>query len=163
MSENPILRAANVMNYLRDLDLENNRGAKADLRCALTDTRRHRAWPWLGTVGGIDNPIIETIAGLYAYHPKEVKEGNIGTTCQSLRTKHNSFDMRFRRLLACEREELGDHLRAVILAAKAKDVPVNYRQLLIDLIVWSERVKARWAKEYWGVSEEAEVAAEAEA
>lgn len=164
MSEDPILKAACVMKYLRDL--ADNRGAMADLRCALTDTRRHRAWPWLAAVGGIDDPIIETIASLYACHPKEVKEGNIGTTCQRLRSEHNSFDMRFRRLLGCERDELGQHLRPIVLAAKAKDIPINYEQFFVDVVRWNwnEHTKARWATEYWGVSastanmaEEAEV------
>lgn len=144
-------RARNLLKYLRGL--KENRGAMADLRCAITDTRRPRAWPWLAAVGGIENYVIETVAGLFAYHPEETAEGNIGTTCQRLSAEHSTFDARFRRLLACEREELGEHLRPIVLAAKAKDTRINYEQLFIDLTCWSVHVKARWAKAYWGVPE----------
>ena len=160
MSDTVEKRAEKVMKYLRGL--RENRGAMADLRCALTDTRRHRAWPWLAAVGGIENAQIEVVVGLYAYHPEETASGNLGTVCRRLSGEHNSFDGRFRRLLACDRNEICEHLRPVVLAAKAKNIPINYEQLLLDLIVWAERVKARWAKEYWSVAKEAEVAAEAE-
>ena len=40
----------------------------------------------------------------------------------------------------------------MILAAKAKGFPVNYEQLFLDLCYWSDRVKARWAQEYWGAT-----------
>ncbi len=163
MSSTVEIRAEKVMKYLRGL--RENRGAMADLRCALTDTRRHRAraWPRLAAVGGIEYAPIEVVAGLYAYHPEETESGNLGTVCRRLSGEHNSFDGRFRRLLACDRNEICEHLRPVVLAAKAKNIAVNYERLLVDLIVWGERVKARWAKEYWGITQEAEVAAEAEA
>jgi len=155
MSHDINQRAEKLLKYL--CGLKDNRGAMADLRCALTDARRARAWPWLAAVGGIENYVIETVAGLFAYHhPEETAEGNVGTTCRRLSAEHATFDARFRRLLACEREELGEHLRPIILAAKAKDIQVNYKQLFIDLTCWSEHVKARWAKEYWGVPESAD-------
>ena len=151
MNHDPSQRAAKLLKYLRGL--KDNRGAMSDLRGALTGARRPRAWPWLAAVGGIENSVIETVAGLFAYHPGETAEGNIGTTCQRLSAEHNTFDTRFRRLLACEREELGEHLRPIVLAAKAKGLRVNYEQLFIDLTCWSESVKARWAKAYWGAPE----------
>jgi CRISPR type I-E-associated protein CasB/Cse2 len=46
----------------------------------------------------------------------------------------------------------------VILAAKAKDVPINYEQLFADLCYWGDRVKERWAREYWGGTETTELA-----
>jgi len=128
----------------------------ADLRCALSPSRRARAWPLLARIGGIDRPIYETVAGLFAYHSEETHTGNIGTTCRRLTGENNSFDGRFRRLLSCDRDELGDRLRPVVLAAKAKGIPVNYEELFTDWWYWGDRVKARWAREYWGVSEEPE-------
>ena len=101
----------------------------ADLRCALTPARRTRAWPLLARVGGIDRPIYESVAGMFAYHPDSTDSGNIGTTCHQLAGENTSFDGRFRRLLSCDRDELGDRLRPVILAAKAKGIPVNYEAL----------------------------------
>lgn len=123
--------AARLLTYLRQL--KSDRGAMADLRCALNPARRPRAWPLLARVGGIDNPRVETIAGLFSYHPGETHTGNIGTTCRRLAAENNSFDGRFRRLLSCDRDELCERLRPVILAAKAKRIPVNYQKLFSDL------------------------------
>jgi CRISPR system Cascade subunit CasB len=128
--------AAKVLTYLRRL--RNDRGAMADLRCALSPAQRARAWPLLARVGGIDRPIYETVAGLFAYHPDETHSGNIGTTCRRLAGENNSFDGRFRRLLSCERDEIGERLRPVILAARAKGILVNYEELFADLFYWGD-------------------------
>src|SRR5919109_371228 len=147
--------AATVLAYLRKL--RDDRGAMGDLRCALNPGRRARAWPLLARVGGINRPIHETVAGLFAYHPDEAQAGNFGTTCRHLAGENNSFDGRFRRLLSCDRDEIVERLRPVVLAAKAKGVPVNYEQLFVDLCWW-DSAKARWAREYWGAPAETEEA-----
>jgi len=152
--------AAKFLAHLRQL--RDDRGAMADLRCALNPARRARAWPLLARVGGIDRPIYETVAGLFAHHPEETHTGNIGTTCCRLAAKYSSFDGRFRRLLSCDREETAERLRPVILAAKAKGIPVNYEELFSDLWYWGDKVKARWAREYWAAPAEAETAATTE-
>ncbi len=100
----PPERAAAILALVRSL--QRDRGAMSTLRCALAPARRHRAWPLLARIGGIDDPVAETIAGCYAYHPEETREGNFGDTCRALAGQHNSFDTRFRRLLACDREQL---------------------------------------------------------
>lgn len=146
--------AARLMAYLRRL--RNDRGAMAELRCALSPNKLPRAWPLLGQVGGIGNPRIETLAGLFAYHPDETSTGNLGTTCRKLSGENESFDARFRRLLVCDRDEILDRLRAVILAAKGKGIPINYQELFVDLCYWGSNVKARWAREYWGAPENEE-------
>jgi CRISPR system Cascade subunit CasB len=149
--------AGRLLAYLRQL--KNDRGAMADLRCALNPTKLPRAWPLLARVGGIDNPRIETVAGLFAYHPDETQAGNLGTTCRRLAAENNSFDGRFRRLLSCDREEICERLRPVVLAAKAKGIPIDYEELYADLCYWGNNVKARWAREYWGAPEGEETAA----
>ena len=147
----PPERAVAVMAFLRSL--RNDRGAMSNLRCALTKVRRHRAWPLLARIGGIDNAVTETIAGCYAYHPEEAREGNLGETCRRLAGEHNSFDARFRRLLACDRrDEVCERLRPVVLAAKSKGIPIDYETLLADLLWWGDRVRTRWAQAYWGVA-----------
>jgi len=148
---NPQEAAAKLLSHLRSM--KNDRGAMANLRGALKPAQRHRAWPLLGPVGGIGNTRYETVSALYAYQPDETQLGNLGTTCRRLSAEHNSFDGRFRRLLTCDREEICERLAPVILAAKAKAVPINYEQLFIDLSYWGDRVKERWAREYWGGSE----------
>jgi len=150
----PQKAASQFLVHLRRL--KNDRGAMANLRCALKPALRHRAWPLLGSMGGIGNARYETVAGLYAYHPEETRTGNLGTTCRRLSGEHNSIDGRFRRLLTCDREEICERLVPVILAAKAKGVPVNYEQLFADLCYWSDNVKERWAREYWGGTEAGE-------
>lgn len=159
MSDNqpePQETAAKLLANLRKL--RNDRGAMADLRCALNPTRRARAWPLLAQVGGIDRPIFETIAGLFAYHPEETNTGNLGTTCRHLAGENNSFEGRFKRLLSCDRDEVCERLRPIVLAAKAKGIPVNYQELFTDLWYWGDNVKARWAREYWGAPAESEEA-----
>ncbi len=151
----PQQAASKLLVLLRGL--KNDRGAMANLRGAVKPAQRHRAWPLLGPVGGIGNPRYETVSGLYAYHPDETLMGNLGTTCRRLSGEHNSFDGRFRRFLTCDREEICERLVPVILAAKTKGVPVNYEQLFVDLCYWSDQVKERWAREYWGRAENGEV------
>ncbi len=152
---NPVETAAELLGYLRQL--KNDRGAMAELRRALNPAQRHRAWPLLARVGGIGDPRTETVAGLYAYHPDETNQGNFGTTCRRLAGERagesNSFDARFCRLLACDRDEVCERLRPVVFAAKAKGIGVNYERLLVDLSYWAETVKVRWAQEYWAVPE----------
>lgn len=143
--------AKRLVTYLRGL--ETDRGAMADLRCALSPTKVHRAWPLLARVGGIGNPRVETIAGLFAYHPHVTSGGNLGTTCRDLAKESTTIDARFRRLLSCDRDEIRERLRPVVLAAKSRDIPVNYAQLFSDLHYWSDYVKASWAREYWGAPE----------
>src|SRR5437762_2926243 len=146
--------AAHLLSYLRQL--KNDRGAMADLRRALSPARLPRAWPLLARLGGIGNARIEVVAGLFAYHPDETATGNLGTTCRKLAVGNNSFDGRFRRLLSCDRKEVCERLRPVVLAAKAKGVPVNYEQLFVDLCRWGAKVRARWAREYWVAAEREE-------
>jgi CRISPR system Cascade subunit CasB len=150
-----------LLAYLRQL--KEDRGAMADLRCALSPARLPRAWPLLARVGGIGNSRIETLAGLFAYHPEETGQGNLGTTCRQLWIGNSSFDNRFRRLLSCDYDEICERLRPVVLAARAKGVPVNYQELFADLWYWGDKVKARWAREYWGVAEDEESARASEA
>ena len=142
---------ARLLAYLRQF--KNDRGAMADLRCALNPVKLPRAWPLLARVGGIANPRVEAVAGLFAYHPDETHTGNLGTTCLRLKEQNESFDARFRRLLACDRDEICERLRPVILAAKPKGIQINYEELYADLCYWGDNVKARWAREYWGAPE----------
>jgi CRISPR type I-E-associated protein CasB/Cse2 len=146
-TKSPPERAAAIMAHLRSL--KKDRGAMSNLRCALIPARRHRAWPLLARIGGIDDEIAEAVAGCYAYHPEEAHEGNLGETCRLLAGSHTSFDARFRRLLACDRGELCERIRQVVLAAKSKGIPVNYEVLLADLLWWGDHVRIRWAQAYW--------------
>jgi CRISPR system Cascade subunit CasB len=151
VQSDPRETAARLLTYLRKL--KNDRGAMAGLRCALSPSRLPRAWPLLARVGGIGNWRIEAVAGLFAYHPEETDKGNLGTTCRRLTPSYKSFDGRFRRLLSCDRDEIREWVRPVVVAAKAKGVRVNYEQLFVDLCYWGDEVRTCWAREYWGDGE----------
>lgn len=140
------------LEYLRRL--RNDRGAMADLRRAVNPAQAHRAWPLLAPFGGIGDERMEVVAALFAYHPEETTSGNLGTTCRRLSGEYSTFEGRFRRLLACDREDVCRHIRPVILAAKAKGVPINYEGLFADLHYWGNSVKTRWASEFWGAPSE---------
>lgn len=144
----PKERAAQLLAHLRQLG--GDRGAMADLRRALNPAQRHRAWPFLARFGGIGDPRCEAVAGLFACHPEDISTGNLGTTCKILSGDHNTFEGRFKRLLGCDRDEICDHLRPIVFAAKAKGIPVNYERLFVDLWYWSSNIKAQWAAEFWG-------------
>jgi CRISPR system Cascade subunit CasB len=130
---------------------KSDRGAMAQLRCALSPARRNRAWPLLGELDAIGDTVVETIAGLYATHPEETQTGAIGSLCRQLSAEHGTFEGRFRRLLSCStREEVCEHLRPIVTTAKSKGRAVNYWQLFVDLQYWGDKTRVRWAREFWG-------------
>lgn len=154
-----------LLEYLRARS--NDRGLLADLRSALVDSKRHRAWPALAMFGGVGDDwralCVQTVAGLYAMHPKETANGDIGTTCRSMlsddeRQKlHETREVgplsrRFQHLLAADDDEVFGRVVRLIVRAKSEDIPVNYVKLQQDLQQWQynpESVRVRWAKSFW--------------
>jgi CRISPR system Cascade subunit CasB len=138
---------------------KNDRGALANLRCALRPKLRSRAWPLLAQLTNLKSPslvIYETVAGLWAMDPENHRTGcgNFGVTCRNLSASHVSFDLRFRRLIDCEsREELCERIVPTALAAQAKGSVVDYDELFRDLQFYAgdgrDRVRLRWAQAYW--------------
>ncbi len=152
-SLNPHEAGKQLLAHLRQY--RQDRGALANLRGALKENQRHRAWPFLGRVGGIGNPRYEIVAGLFAHHPDgdDANAGNLGATCRRLARENNTFDGRFRRLLTCSRDEVCERIAPVIFAAKAKGVRVNYELLFADLCYLTDRTREEWAREFWGDAE----------
>ena len=149
-----------------------NRGRAAALRRGLSSQTKHYAYPVVLSLGGrltkdgYPNPVDLTVAALIATHPMNREDGgNFGRVCKQLREGHESFDARFRRLLACERrKDACDHLRGFVLAAKQKSIKIDYARLHTDLTNWHwESVRLQWAETYWGAERgEAEILTEAE-
>lgn len=154
-----------LLNFLRARS--NDRGLLADLRCALVESKRHRAWPALAAFGGVGDDwkarCVQTVAGLYALHPKEAREGNFGTSCRALIGDDERLKLdesrevgplarRFQHLLAADREEVFDRVIRLVMRAKSAEVPVNYQCLYDDLAKWQynpEIVRVQWAKQFW--------------
>jgi CRISPR system Cascade subunit CasB len=159
--------AEKLLRFLRSRCEE--RGVMADLRCALVEGKRHRAWAYLGRFGGIgDSPkarTVQTIAGLYATHPETTTEGNFGTVCRRLSNDEEQekldkaegvgpISRRFQHLLAAEGEEIFDRVVRFVLRAKAEEIPVNYAELYVSLYCWqwpdgADRVRTHWAQSFW--------------
>lgn len=151
--------------------IKDNRGMMADLRCFLTPSRRHRAWPALHRIGiPITEEVSAFVAGLYATHPEGDSSaiGNFGETCKRIEAskdrdthqERNSSilsekmlltptERRFQHLLAADSSEIQDRVRRMTVLAKAIGTPVNYAVLHKDLRFWGERTKTQWAATYW--------------
>lgn len=130
--------------------------AMAELRCLLNPNLKHRGWQIVGQMGGIGDFATETTAGLFALHRIHSSENNknVGSSCRVLRDKSNEdgknpLDVRFRRLLAADREELPALLQSMFRRMERENISVNYHQLFWDLRRWGDTVRKEWAKEYW--------------
>lgn len=137
---------------------KDDRGIMANLRCALVDNKKHRAWPVLNRLGvPINDDAQVQISALFATHPEETSSGNFGDTCRAIRIKRDQktddkltpTERRFQHLISAERHELPGRVLRMVLLAKSQDVPVNYAQLSIDLKNWNDRTKIKWASSFW--------------
>jgi CRISPR type I-E-associated protein CasB/Cse2 len=140
----------------------------AALRRAASPSTERQAWPVIYSLGeDISSLAACTVGGLYAQHPEEDgKAFSLGTTCRRIATDNgkdfeipDSFDRRFRRLLACDSaDDVAGQLKAWIRFAAAKGIGVNYEKLFWDLLAWNnhaDRIKLDWARGFWPVRKEA--------
>lgn len=95
------------------------------------------------------------IASLFALHPVSAAGGNMG---DHLRTYANEVGddaattRRFVQLLNLHRAALDSPLRQHISLLKAKDIPVNWHDLLSALYGWNHPdryIQKGWASSYW--------------
>ena len=152
-------RAADFVGALRRI--RDERGKLAALRRGLIGNPRLRvdAWPVIAGLGGdISQPVYVAIPALYASHPEESNARNFGETCLKIaqgdgKDIPESFERRFRRLLACDAvEDVISQLRSWVRLAASRGVGVNYESLMNDLLWWNrsaDRTKVEWAKSFW--------------
>ena len=94
--------------------------------------------------------------------PVTYKRRSFGESLRRLRTQlgagEDSLDKRFVALLDTDTENLAAHLRGFIqrIASAQKDIPVDYGQLLTDLLNWNGNQQTliptprrQWARDYW--------------
>lgn len=147
--------------YLRSLTRSEARGALAKLRRSVgKDTPdaealrliapylpadKHRTWRC---------QCYELVAGLFALHPESDGSANFGASFRHPRMGDNeSAQKRFVALLDSDVADLPHRLRQAVRLAKSKEVPINWAQLLKDLLSWDHEdrfVQYSWARAYWG-------------
>ncbi len=146
--------------------LRDNRGALANLRRGLgeppgTVASMYRyIVPWISA----DTPswreeAYYLVSALFAYHPDPGGEGSMGKHFANARdpqTENVAIERRFTALLSAHPDDLGTYLRQAVSFLKSKEVPIDWRQLLRDVMAWghSERyVQQRWARDFWSSAE----------
>lgn len=175
MGETDRKKQGHVERFLGYLTTQvEDRGVMADLRHGLSRATEYRAWPHIAPWCRLDDErerrIWLTTAAGFAIHQRTAESGNMGTVLRFIAMGDGrgdeglkTFDARFRRLLACSSAaEVCGHLAGILRAAERKGVPVNFAQLFTDLKYWGDRVKVRWATEYWGAQSDDSAAAGAE-
>ena len=102
------------------------------------------------------------IAALFGLYPSESwtsSEGRLRTNLgASLRwfatdSRGESIERRFVALLNAHTDDLSEHLRQTISLLKSQNIPVDWRQLLRDVINWDYEdrfVQRNWSKAFWG-------------
>lgn len=147
-----------------------DRGKMAVLRKGLIESQSHLTWPLLFRFMNFDSPYqikaLQTIAGIFAHHPKNTEHGNFGTVCRNLldaeemekiaRGESGPISRHFQYALAANGEEIFPRVRRMILRAKRDDININinYIQLTKDLLDWKssyrkDKIKLKWGKAFW--------------
>lgn len=151
--------------YLCRLVADENRTALAALRRGLgkppgtTPEMFRYVEPWATNDYHGDDYYL--VAALFALHPVNATEGNLGTTFATVARQgghqgDDSLEKRFVALLNAHREALPTHLRHAVSLARSKDVRINWLELLCDVAQWGREdrpVQRRWAGQYWGETE----------
>lgn len=159
------------VSYLISLSEAQDRGALAALRRGLgkapaSAVEMYRyVVPWLPEdASGSQEAAYYLVASLFAFHPKNCTEGNMGSHMAQLwdaQGENDALERRFVALLSAHPEDLPYYLRQAVSQLKShEEVPINWSQLLKDLQHWDhpERfVQKQWARQFWSVRESAPV------
>jgi CRISPR system Cascade subunit CasB len=141
-----------------------------DDRAALAALRRGLGQP-PGTVAGMYPYVVRwlpadappareaayyLVAALYAYHPAQGGVGNLGEAFRRTldpQGDNTAVERRFTALLAAHPDDLDFYLRQAVSFLRSKEVPVNWHQLLADVLAWGHPdryVQKQWARAFWG-------------
>jgi len=145
--------------YLQQFHKKDDRAALADLRagCGREPGTVVSMFPYVVKWTRANTPWrdggLYTVAALFAYHPEPGGYGDFGS---SLRQAKNGDDPgmenRLMRLLNADQEDLPALLYEFVTLLKARNVAVNWSQLLRDYWGWSHPdryVQKRWAVSFW--------------
>jgi CRISPR system Cascade subunit CasB len=95
------------------------------------------------------------IAALFALHPLPGGQGTLGSAFARIAKSNDSIEQRFVALLNCHRDDLSHHLRQATSLLRSKDVSVDWRRLLQDVLGWDHDdryVQRNWARDFWRTS-----------
>lgn len=138
-----------------------DRATLAKLRRGLTGHCAERdIWVFSRLPGGLSLCSEEAAlltAALFASHPRAGGRGSVGSALRQLRLLQgdhasDSLDKRLAALLDSHRDDLPARLRQVVSLLRSREVPIDWGQLLSDLIWWDAEqrtVQRRWARDYW--------------
>ncbi|MCL6622969.1 MAG: type I-E CRISPR-associated protein Cse2/CasB [Syntrophobacterales bacterium] len=159
---------SSFIRYLEDLVRNQDRGALAALRRGLgkppgtaLDMHRYVVSYLPPKLTWMQEEAYFLLAALFAYwhQGKDLvapnPPANLGASLAQMATRENedSLDRRFTALLKSHREDLPHHLRQVVGLLKSNEVPVDWQQLLKDLLNWDHEnqfVQRKWARSFWG-------------
>ena len=176
---NEIPSVDRLLNYLEQRN--EDRGLMANMRAGLREATQTAAWPVLAAFCDLTNiqtfKIYQTVAGLYALHPRVCADQNMGLLCRRLcdpdelrglqngrgpseDIKEGPMSKRLRRLLDADRLEICDLVVRIVTLAKSRDIPVDYSTLAKDMLSWTSRTKREWAQSFWGTDSQPSKAGE---
>ena len=134
----------------------------AALRRGGSPATEYQAWEYLAPWCDITKDYIRrpymTVAAAIATE-KPVRDGSLGlgqalALCYEDGRNAEPAKARLRRLLACETAgEVTSVLRPVLRLIQSRSVRINYEKLLKDLIYFGEKVKLKWASDFYGRGE----------
>jgi CRISPR system Cascade subunit CasB len=166
----------------KDRQQPTDSGAKAVFKRAMSGEPNHiwKTYEFLPYIGEKsewkEKHIWIPVACLSVFYPQPISEvkqrRDFGYSCWSLQKEiqRGSPDAkgvarRFRALLDTSLEDIQTPLTALVRQMKAKEVAIDYPQLLADLRQWehpNQYIQDRWARAFWGaplsLSNEAEPA-----
>lgn len=153
------------IRYLSSLDTETNRGTLAVLRRGLSgdpveDLNLYRfIAPRVpeSDRGTRRESAYYLVAALYALHPMNADEGNMGDHMRLValrRADPDSAERRFAAMLNTRLEDLNTPLRQAVMMIKQVEppLPVNWAALFADLLRWEHPRKPAqraWANSFW--------------
>ena len=147
-------KADPLMAFLLQQKQKDDRGVLADLRCGFSEAKAYRAWPHIAPFCKLNSDQsrlpVQTVCAAFATHPENARKGNFGATMRKIDMA--TIEGRFKRMLNCDTvAELCERIPAVIRAAKAKGIPVDYQLLYWDIRNWETKdIKLDWADAFWG-------------
>lgn len=100
------------------------------------------------------------VAALFAWHRDDwqstnsAADTNFGASYRRLwdETESGSVEQRFVALLNARSEDLPEHLRHAVGQLKSKEIPINWLQLLRDVMRWDSEtrvVQRAWSRAFW--------------